>query len=62
MRTPCKEAARTQRSGEHLAYTNTLRVVLDSKGRVNIDADTISICSGLVSKRPDCFGRLSNKQ
>jgi hypothetical protein len=42
MRTAGKEASHTQRSGQHLAFTNTLRVVLDPKGRVNLDADTTS--------------------
>jgi len=53
MRTAGKEAGHTQRSGQHLAFTNTLRVVLDPKGRVNLEADTTSylLRSGIEAVR-----------
>jgi hypothetical protein len=53
MRTPFREAGRTQRSDQDLSYANNLRVVLDSEGRVNLDADTTTclLQSGIEAVR-----------
>jgi hypothetical protein len=40
MRTPSREAGCTHSSDQHLLCAATLRVVIDSKGRVNLDSDT----------------------
>ena len=40
MRTPSREAGCTPPSDQHLPCAGTLRVVIDSKGRVNLDSDT----------------------
>ena len=40
MRTPGRETDRARCSDQHLAYADTLRIVLDSKGRVSLDSNT----------------------
>jgi hypothetical protein len=48
-----KEAGRTYCSEQHLAHPDTLRVILDSRGRVNLDADTTTylLRSGIEAVR-----------
>ena len=53
MRSPASELGCTHHSEQHLAYGDNLRVIIDSKGRVNLDADTTTylLRSGIEAVR-----------